>query len=405
MVDLESALKAILEQVSLVAKTEVVASSALVGRVAARPIESPVDVPPADNSAMDGYALRQSSTLTAPLTLPVSQYIEPGQGPKPLKQGTAARIFTGAEIPLKANAVVIQEYCISEDSQVHIQKLPAQGANIRRQAQDIAKGEVIISRGTRLQPQHRGLLASAGLTELLVYQPLKIAIIATGNELVEPGKPLTRGHIYNSNQPMLKALCEHIGFKVVASYTLTDDLKTTTETLATAARQADALITCGGISVGDKDCIKQAITLLGSLSLWGIAIKPGKPFAFGHIKTDRGAVPIIGLPGNPVSVFTTFTLVAKPVLLRLQGASYQPPLHRQASAKFHLKPGNRKTFWCSNCVPHDDGFSASLYPHQNSGVLSAVTASNGFVIQEIGQSIKVGDRVSWIAFNDLLSDG
>ena len=282
-------------------------------RVLAEDVVSDIDVPPADNSAMDGYAIR-ASDLDSTNSLPIDQRIQAGDEPKTLIRNTAARIFTGAEIPSGADTVVMQENCIVDSNLVSFNETILAGSNIRRQGQDIASGSVVVKKGQRLRAQELGLLASIGLTKANTYQPLKIAIVNTGNELIEPGQALKKGQIYNSNRFLLDGILNGWGFDVTHCEIVADNFSSTKEALKKISQSNDIVITTGGVSVGEEDHIKPAVEALGVIDLWKVAIKPGKPFAFGHIQDT----PFIGLPGNPASVFATLLILARPFLLKQQ---------------------------------------------------------------------------------------
>ena len=402
MIELDSALKQLLENANTVTQhrrltSERVGLDNLLGRVCAEDIISNMDVPPADNSAMDGYALN-TAALVSGHAVRVSQRIAAGQTPLPLKLGTVARLFTGAEIPFGANAVVMQENCTVEDGGLLINKLPETGENIRLRGQDIQAGKVIIQSGTKLQPQHLGLIASVGNADALVHKKLKVAILSTGDELIEPGQTLRPGQIYNSNQMMLSSLCQQLGYDVVIRQTLKDDFQSTCQGLQLAAQQADLVVTCGGVSVGEEDHVKAAVQQLGALNLWKVAIKPGKPFAFGHINHGDQRCLMVGLPGNPVSALITFLLLAKPLMQKLQGQQILPLAYQQVVADFSRLSGRRKEFLRGGIR----GEQAFLYPNQSSGVLSSIIQCDGFIVQDIDQNISIGDKVAFIPISQLM---
>jgi molybdopterin molybdotransferase len=358
------------------------------GAVLARDVVSSLAVPGEDNSAMDGYALRAAE---AGRPLPVSQRIPAGHVGEVLEPGTAARIFTGAAVPPGADAVVMQEECTEREGVITVAGDVVPGQNIRPRGQDIAEGATVLSRGRRLRPQDLGLLASIGLDRVSVFRPLRVAILSTGDELVEPGTgELAPGRLYNSNRYTLTGLLRRLGMDVVDGGIVADDAGATGDALARAAAAADCVITSGGVSVGEEDHVRNQVELLGRLDLWKLAIKPGKPLAFGRIADT----PFIGLPGNPTSVFVTFCLVARPFLLGLQGA-IEPGLPRfRARAAFTVgKPGSRQEYLRVGLRESAGGLEATAFPNQSSGVLSSVSASQGLAVIPPGTVVTEGDAV------------
>lgn len=329
-------------------QTKVVAA---LGRVLADAPLALTNVPPADNSAMDGFALSpEDSAASAPLTLPISQRIPAGTAPEPLAPGSAARIFTGSEIPPGADAVVMQENCSYDSGQVTVNRLPRSGANIRRCGEDIARGKPLLPAGHRVRPQDIGLLTAAGVEVVDVYRPLRVTLVATGDELAPPGQPLPPGKIYESNSPMVAALLTETGCGVKA-LRAPDDLQQTTALLQQAA-EADAVITIGGVSVGEEDHVKTALNRLGTTDFWKIGLKPGKPFLLG----DIAGKPLMGLPGNPVSAFVTFALFCRPFLRAMQGQAFTTPRHWPARAGFDLpKPIQRQQYLRATLATDDQG--------------------------------------------------
>jgi molybdopterin molybdotransferase len=396
----EEALSLLLSQATPVVDTETVALGAALGRVAAAPLGSPVDVPGWDYSAMDGYAVRAADVPEPGASLPVSQRIPAGTAPVPLQPGSAARIFTGAPIPEGCDTVVIQEVCAAEAGRVTINAPVTADQNIRRRGEDIARGAVIIEAGTRLAPQHLGLAASVGVPALEVYRRLKVAVFTSGDELVAPGEPLAPGKIYNSNRYTAIALLQALGCEVVDLGIVADDLEATVDAMRRAGEQADLILASGGVSVGEEDHVKPAVERLGSLDLWKIAIRPGKPVAFGRI----GDAHFFGSPGNPVSLFVTFLLFARPFILKRQGVSDLSPLRVQALADFDWpKPDKRREFHRARLWYDAAGVARlSVHPSRSSGVLSSVTWANGLVIIPEGRIISKGDPVDFLPFAELL---
>ncbi len=367
------------------------------GRILSQDVISPVDVPPADNSAMDGYALRAAE---AGNPLPASQRIPAGTTGEALAEGSAARIFTGAGIPAGADAVVMQENCKEEEGVVTVTGSVAAGDNIRPRGQDIRSGETVLSSGRRLRPQDLGLLASVGCAYAPVYRRLRVAVLSTGDELVEPGTaPLPEGAIFNSNRYTLAGLLDGLGMELVDGGIIGDDPQATARALLDAADGADCVISTGGVSVGEEDHVKAQVERHGRLDLWKLAIKPGKPLAFGAI----GDTPFIGLPGNPTSVFVTFCLIARPFLLRMQGALETEPMRLSARAAFTVdRPGKRQDYLRVTLETTDDGLVATKFTNQSSGVLSSVSRSNALAVIPVGATIAEGDSLE-VLLLDLLA--
>jgi len=367
-------------------------------RVLAGPVSSQVDVPPWDNSAMDGFAVN-SHGLAEDSELRVTQRIPAGAAGGRLEMGTAARIFTGAPLPSGADAVVMQEFCELRNDRVRIRELPEAGENVRRAGEDILKGEVILSAGTRLEPQHIGLAASVGLTRLSVYRPLRVAILSSGDELVMPGHELGPGQIYNSNGFTLGGLVQRLGCEVIQLGMVKDNLEVTCEVLSRGAREADLILTSGGVSVGEEDHVKPAVERLGSLDLWKIAVRPGKPIAYGQV----GGTPFIGAPGNPVSLFVTFCIFMRPFLLRMQGVAGDcRPFLLKAIADFEKPADDPRQEYARGRLERDDRGRAlvRLYPNRSSGVLSSVTWANGFAVLPPMTAVKPGDSIDFMPFSE-----
>lgn len=368
------------------------------GRILAKDQIASVDVPPWDNSAMDGYALC-STDLQIGHSLPVSQTIPAGKFPQPLLAGTAARIFTGAPIPAGADSVEMQENTRAEKEGVVFLQTVKTAANIRRRGEDIAKGSVIVSHGTLLGPAHLGLLASVGIASVPVQKSLRVAVVSTGDELAEPGTLLQEGQIYNSNRYLLISLLQQLDCEVIDGGIIGDNLAATQQRLLQLSEQSDVIISSGGVSVGDEDHVKQAVENIGALDLWKISVKPGKPLAFGHIKETT----FFGLPGNPVSAFVTFLLFVKPYLLKAQGATHLRPQVIEAIAHFdwpvvkagkERQPLAREEYLRARLT--EDGCSVEIYPNQSSGALSSVVWANGLAIATQGSVISRGDKIKFL---------
>jgi len=398
---IDDALEIILAQAKPVADIEWVELSDALGRVLAQPVASQVNVPPWDNSAMDGYAVNTADLKGAGSTLRVAQRIPAGATGTQLEAGTAARIFTGAPVPPGADAVVIQEVCEADGDRVTINDEVKVGANIRLAGEDSQEGQQILESGIRLGPQHLGLAASVGVAELPVYRKLQVALFSSGDELVMPGHTLGPGQIYNSNQFTLAGLLEKLGCEVTHLGIVEDTFEATCDALARGAKQADLVLASGGVSVGEEDHVKPAVEKLGSLDLWKIAIRPGKPLAFGHI----GDTPFIGTPGNPVSLFVTFCVFARPFILKSQGMTEGfMPTPITAVADFDwLKPDKRREFARAQLNLDASGQAqVSLFSSRSSGVISSVAWANGLAVIAEKQVIRKGEPVQFWPFNELL---
>lgn len=386
---------------------EVINTLAANGRVLAQAIQSPMNVPAADNSPMDGYAVRSTELAAHPVGLfDISQRIPAGSVPQALQPGTVARVFTGAMIPAGADAVVMQEQTELVGNQVRFTHQPKSGEFIRRAGEDIQTGQIILEAGMRLTPQALGLAASVGQAQVKVAARLKVAVFFTGDELAMPGEPLKPGALYNSNRFVLRALLENLGCEVTDLGIVPDSLEATRSALRQAAQSSDLIITSGGVSVGEEDHIKPAVEAEGRLNLWQIAIKPGKPLAFGKVNKPAGAPAFfVGLPGNPVSSFVTFLMFVRPFILRLQGMpeAQCAPQALPMRAEFSWPPGNKieKRTEFLRVQQQADG-SLQRFTNQGSGVLTSTVWGSGLVENPSGNQIKPGDVVRYLPFAQLL---
>nr|WP_277602396.1 gephyrin-like molybdotransferase Glp [Parahaliea mediterranea] len=397
MLPVTEALAAMLGHAPAAPAVRGVALGEALGAILAEDVVATIDVPAQDNSAMDGYALR-AADASRPLS--VSQRIPAGTAPEPLAPGTAARIFTGAPIPAGADTVVMQEDCREEGGQLVIEATPAPGDHIRPRGQDLAAGSTVLRAGRRLKPQDLGLLASVGAASVAIYRPLKVAVVSTGDELVEPedGAALRPGQLFNSNRYMLAALLEGLGMQVIDGGILPDDGPATGAAFERLAGEADCIISSGGVSVGEEDHVRAQVERLGELTLWRLAIKPGKPLAFGHVR----GTPFIGLPGNPTSSFVTFCLLARPFLLKSQGASDWEPLAIPVRAGFSVaRPGTRQDYLRVSLERQGDSLVARRFANQSSGVLSSVCFSDALAVVPVGATVCEGDLVEVLLLDSL----
>ncbi|MFU0841696.1 MAG: hypothetical protein ACFWTZ_03610 [Burkholderia sp.] len=365
-------------------------------RVLAEDIVSPIAVPGWDNSQMDGYAVRAAdiagATPEKPVVLPVSDRIPAGNVGGTLKEGSAARIFTGAPMPEGADTVVPQEDCEAVPEGVKFTKPLREGSWVRRRGSDIEQGSVVLHKGDRLQPAAVGMCASIGRAYVKVYRRLRVGIFFTGNELVQPGQPLPPGGIYNSNRFMIRSLLQELGCEALDLGNIPDNLDATVKAFESAAAEADVILTSGGMSVGEEDHVKPAVEALGKLEVWRIRLKPGKPFAFGEVR----GVPFIGCPGNPVASFVVFLMMARPYLLRTMGLTDIDVKPIAVRADFDwLKPGDRQEFVR---VRRNASGGLDLYHTQNSQVLSSCAWADGLVDIPIGGTVHRGDMVSYYPF-------
>jgi molybdopterin molybdotransferase len=397
LIPVDEAISRMLDAAAPVEQTERLSIDYSLGRVLAEDVRSEINVPGYDNSAMDGYAVRSADCTETGVSLTVSQRIPAGQIGEKLEAGTAARIFTGAPVPEGADAVVMQELCQQQGDKVTIKTAVTTGESIRRAGEDIKQGSVILESGTRIRPQEQGLIASIGRANIAVKRRLKVATFFTGDELVEPGKALARGQIYNSNRYTLTGLLQSAGCEIIDLGIVPDTLEATLDVLKRAAAVADLVLTSGGVSVGEEDYIRIALQQIGELNMWRINMKPGKPVAFGHVDNTL----FMGLPGNPVSVFVTFLIFARPMILKMQGAADYLSNELSIRSGFDWK-GIKRQEYLRVRVRHDEsGAYAEIYPHQGSGVLSSASWADGLVVVEPEKAINTGDVLKYIPFQGL----
>jgi molybdopterin molybdotransferase len=373
------------------------------GAILARDITSNINVPGCAMSSMDGYAIHCTDLAaegTGKTRLEVSQRIAAGDAAGQLSRGSAARIFTGAPIPEGADAVIMQEQVEVDGDTIEFETRPDAGTNIRPLGNDIRAGDGILKQGCRLRAQDIGLAASVGLQSLPVYEKVKVGIFFTGDELIEPGQPLASGKIYDSNRYTLHGLLESMGCEIVDLGLVGDTLEATRQAMLNASDQADLVVTSGGVSVGEEDHVRIALEQLGDLRLWRLAIKPGKPLAYGQINNTA----FIGLPGNPVSVFATFFLFVCPVIQIMQGRQWHKPVAFPVRADFDwLKPDSRREFLRARLTSCDGVTSAEVYPKQDSGVLTSTVWADGFVEIAENQTVRAGETVNYLPFAQFFS--
>jgi len=397
MLSVDEAITALLRNVQPVTATEHVALMDAGNRILATNITSSIDVPGFDNSAMDGYAFNsRDMELACTQGLEITQRIPAGATGTPLQPGSAARIFTGAPLPEGADTVAMQEICRVENTRMVLQNPIAAGANIRPRGNDIAQGDIILERGSVLRAAQLGLAASVGIGSVAVYRTLKVAIFSTGDELVEPGTPLAAGQIYNSNRYQMRALLQARGCEVIDLGTVPDTFEATRQALLAGCEQADLVMTSGGVSVGEEDHVKAALKSVGELTLWRIRMKPGKPLAFGKI----GATPFIGLPGNPVSVFVTFLLFARPYLQAMQGRLDAEPVSYPVQAGFSYRARQRREYVRVRLRRDAETLLAESFARQGSDVMRSVAWSDGLVEVPEDSSVEPGDTVRFLPFSE-----
>ncbi len=405
---LDDALARLLAAAAPLGRTERVDTFDADGRVLAQDLVSALQVPPQDNSSMDGYAVRSADVTAAGVELPVSQRIAAGHAGAPLAPGSAARIFTGAPMPAGADAVVMQEDAESLDdgARVRLNAVPAPGQWVRAAGEDVTRGRAVLQQGERLAPASIGLAAGIGMASLQVAARPRVALFSTGDELVMPGavppEAMKPGAIYNSNRFFLRALLQRLGCTVTDLGIVPDDRAATLEALRQAADGHDLILTSGGVSVGEEDHIKPAVEQLGALDLWQIAMKPGKPFAYGHVRrAGGGQAHFLGLPGNPVSSYVTFLLLVRPFLLRLQGAREVALPSLALRADFTLDKADRRREFLRARRNAQGGLE--LFGNQSSGVLTSAHWADGLIDLPAGQTIAAGDMVRFIPVRELLA--
>ena len=408
LLSLDDALPQLLAQAHVLTGVQSVSTFEADGRVLAQDVTSSLQVPPQDNSSMDGYAVRVADCVQAGAVLRVTQRIPAGTHGTQLNAGEAARIFTGAPIPPGADAVVMQEDCEAlEGERVQVNKAVPTGQWIRRSGEDVTRGATVLTHGTRLTPAELGLAASIGLAQLQVSARPRVALFSTGDELVMPGdvapEAMPAGAIYNSNRFFLRAMLQRLGCEVTDLGIVPDKREATIAALRDAAQHHDLILTSGGVSVGEEDHIKPAVESLGELNLWQLAIKPGKPFAYGKVNraAEGGACHFMGLPGNPVSSFVTFLLLVRPFVLALQGVRKTDVVRTEMTAHFDWPRADKRREFLR--VKRNAQGGLDLFPNQSSGVLTSAVWGDGVVDNPAGQTISKGDTVRFISFAEWLA--
>lgn len=397
MLDFDSAQDRLIQAAAVPVRSERIAVAQALGRINAQVVYANLDIPPADNSAMDGYAIRHAD-VEHDQPLPIQGHIYAGDEPMPLKPGQAIRLFTGSVIPEGADTVVMQEHCTADDDTVEINRLPAAGANVRLRGEDMAKDQSIIAQGQRLHSRHLAALAAQGCTHIDAYPIPKIGILSTGDELVKPGQPLQEGQIYNSNTPMLEGMIADIGAQTVARLHAPDTIEGIQEALKQLTDSCDVVLTVGGVSVGEKDFVKPAIEQMGGqMDLWRVRMKPGRPVTLAQVRRT----PVIGLPGNPVSAYAIFLLMVSPLIRRLQGRTQiLPPVlygYLDSSREYF---DHREEFLRVQATPKNDG-RLQLIPHpkQGSAMISSLAWATGLARISADTPTKNGDIVRYYDFS------
>ncbi len=400
LMPVDEAIRHLLDQAPPPPPVQRVGLDQALARVLAADIVCPMNLPAWDNSAMDGYALRAADLPVDGGYLALAGRIAAGDGPgEPLQAGQVVRIFTGAPLPPGADTVVPQESCQVDGERVWLPSVNS-GDHVRKEGEELRRGDRLLEAGTRLRAQELGLLAGAGVPQVDVYRPLQVGLLSSGNELREPGEPLAPGQIYNSNRHSLAALLRGWGVEVHDFGVMPDQLSASRQALRLAAAECDVLITSGGVSVGEEDHLKQAIEALGSIDLWRLAIQPGKPLAFG----DVAGKPWIGLPGNPSAALITALIVVRPFLFRAQGMDKVLPVPLQLPAGFDwLKRNRRRQYLRARLVADANGhLCVELHPQQSSAMLTAACWADGLAVVECEAQLHKHDKVLYLPFSDLM---
>lgn len=401
LVPYDEALERLLNHAKPVQEMDSVPLTSALHRVLAEDLISKINVPPAANSAMDGYAIRMEDVNSSgSTTLKVTQRIPAGETGETIAPGTAARIFTGAPVPPEADVVIMQEQVDADGDNMTFEAPVKLGQNIRPAGEDITQGNIILKKGAKLRGQDMGLAASIGSSHLQTRRKVRVGIFFTGDELIEPGKPLGPGKIYDSNRYTLTGLLQNMGCEIVDLGIVGDTLEETEQAIIKASKDTDLVITSGGVSVGEEDYVRIALENLGELHMWRLKIKPGKPLAFGKVNDTA----FIGLPGNPVSVFATFSLFVSPFIKKLQGRNRLLAESMAVTANFDWPNPDRRREFTRARLQRDENnqLMACLYPNQGSGVLMSTSWAEGFVEIPEDTTIESGDQVNYISFSEVL---
>lgn len=389
----DAAKAALLATAVPVAETEQIDLAVAYGRCLAVDVVSPLMIPPFTNAAMDGYALRATDVTAADTRLRVSQRIAAGDAARPLEAGTAARIFTGGQVPEGADSVVMQEYCSADGDGVIVGTVPGVGDNVRPAGGEVRAGEVLLRAGSRLSAAAMGLAAAVGIGDVTVRRRLKVAIFFTGAELTMPGQPLAPGHIYNANRYVMRGFLDELGAEIIDLGIVSDTLDATRVALRAAAAAADVIVTSGGMSEGEEDHVTNAVKAEGRIDVWKIAAKPGKPFAFGAVTSGGREAAFVGLPGNPVSAWSGLLTLVSPYLRRCQGYAVVEPGQQSLRVDFSYKVGNRLEFVR---VRRNGQGGLDIYPSQDSSMISSAAWADGVAAIPAGATVSPGDMVSYL---------
>lgn len=397
LMTVEESVALIAERVAPVAGAEIVGLSEADGRILAQSITAPIAIPPFDNSAVDGYAVRFADLRPeAETLLAVQGRVAAGAAAGAAPAGVAVRIFTGAPMPAGADTVFMQEDVRLDGERVALPAGLRRGANCRPAGEDVAKGDCVLAAGRRLRPQDIGLIAALGIDKVSVRRPVRVAVLSTGDEIVPPGGPLPPASIYDSNRFVIMALLRRLGAEVTDYGIVTDERELVADALARAADH-DLIVSSGGVSTGEEDHVKAAVESTGALAFWRLAIKPGRPVAMGVVR----GTPFVGLPGNPVAVFVTFAHVVRPLLTRLGGGEIEPirPVPVRAGFRYKKKEGRREYVRVSLVRAADGGVEAQKHPRDGAGVITSLTETDGLAeLAEPVTQVQPGDAVGFYPY-------